>query len=356
MLSGGLKLVLIGDGESSELLKWATVLAPRVHLHAISSRGFLPEWHRVVPDARRLALHLQFQAGGWNTALLRSLSRVGAWLKDTDADWLHVHDLGAYGTLAWGVRAGWRLRAGLSGSVGADDAPLASQRGWSDLWLTRRVLKACAVVAAGAPSLVDELRQLGGGEVMVVPEGLEAMPRQNAKKEPWLFFANGAMEPNQRPQLVIEAFARVLKACPPARLVVANDGPLRPYLEADVAARDLADKVSFVGRQDGEDCARHLAKATWYFRLPEKPASSLPVLEAMGHACVPILSDLAAHRALAGSSERGLILDEVQSLVKGMAQIDAAQIGIANRQWVARHGLFEPGTQRFLARLRELSS
>lgn len=357
MLSGGLKLVLIGDGESSELLKWATVLAPRVHLHAISSRGFLPEWNRVVPDARRLALHLQFQASGWNTALLRSLSRVGAWLKDTDADWLHVHDLAAYGTLAWGVRAGWRLRARLSGSVADDDgAPLLSQRGWSDRWLRRRVLKACAVVATGAQPLADELRQLGADELIVVPEGLEALPRQNAKKEPWLFFANGAMEPNQRPQLVIEAFARVLKACPPARLVMASDGPLRPYLEADVAARGLADKVSFAGRLDAEDCARHLAKATWYFSLPERAASSIPALEAMGHACVPILSDLAAHRALVGSSERGFILDKVQSLVKGMAQMDAAQIGVANRQWVARHGLFEPGAQRFLVRLRELSS
>ncbi len=355
MLSGGIKLVFIGDGEDADLLKWATALAPRVHLHAISSRGFLPEWNRVVPDARRLALHLPFQTGGWNAALLRSLSRVGAWLKDTDPDWLHVHDLASHGTLAWGVRAGWRLRARLSGSV-RDGELLVSRRGWSDRWLTRRVLKACAVVAAGAQPLADGLRQLGAGEVMIVPEGLEAMPRQSAKKEPWLFFADGRLEAAQRPQLVIDAFAHVLPARPMARLVMAGDGPLRPGLETDIAARGLVDKVSLVGRLDAEAVARQLAKATWYFSLPEAATSSLPVLAAMGHACVPILSDLAAHRALAGSAERGLILDEVQPLAEGLERTDVARIGIANRQWVAQYGLFEPGVQRFLTRLRELSS
>lgn len=355
MLSGGLKLVLIGDGESPDLLKWATTLAPRVHLHAISSGSFLPEWDRVVPDARRLALHLQSAAGGWSAPLLRSLSRVGAWLKDTDPDWLHAHDLASYGTLAWAVRAGWRLRAQLSGSAG-DDSLLVSQRGWSDRWLIRRMLKACAVVGAGALPLADGLRQLGAGEVVIVPDGLETMPRQSAKKEPWLFFADCGLEPAQRPQLVIEAFAGVLPACSTARLVMANDGPLRPYLEADVAARGLMDKVSFVGRLDAEDRASHLAKATWYFSLSDRGASALPVLAAMGHACVPILSDLAAHRALIGSSERGLFWGEAQSLAERVGQIDAARIGVTNRQWVARHGLFEPGAQRFLARLRELSS
>ena len=56
-LSGGLKLVLIGDGESPHLLKWARALKPRVQLHAISSRGFLPEFLQLLPDAQRLALN-----------------------------------------------------------------------------------------------------------------------------------------------------------------------------------------------------------------------------------------------------------------------------------------------------------
>ena len=110
-----------------------------------------------------------------------------------------------------------------------------------------------------------------------------------------------------------------------------------------------------MGRLDAEDQARYYAKATWYLSLPESDSTSVSVLEAMAHACVPILSDLPANRELIGNSERGLILYDTKTLTKRMAQIDPEQIGQANRQWVAQHGLFEPGVQRFLTRLRELT-
>ena len=38
-----LRLVLMGDGESPHLLKWARALQPRVDLFVLSSRGFAPE-------------------------------------------------------------------------------------------------------------------------------------------------------------------------------------------------------------------------------------------------------------------------------------------------------------------------
>ena len=75
-LGGGLKLVLIGDGESPHLLKWARALAPRVQLHASSSRGFLPEFHRLLPDAQRLALNTAPEHGGGNVALVKQLPKV----------------------------------------------------------------------------------------------------------------------------------------------------------------------------------------------------------------------------------------------------------------------------------------
>jgi L-malate glycosyltransferase len=48
--------VLIGDGESPHLLKWARALAPQVDLWVASSRGFLPGFDDLVPPRGRLAL------------------------------------------------------------------------------------------------------------------------------------------------------------------------------------------------------------------------------------------------------------------------------------------------------------
>lgn len=355
-LSGGLRLVLIGDGESPHLLKWARALAPRVQLWAISSRGFMPGWELLVPDAQRLALNTRPEHGGGNVALLKQLPKVGAWLSAVDADWIHAHYLTSHGSLAWAARLGWRLRAQIAGSAWGSDILVTPNQSAAYRWLTRKVLKACAVTTSDSQHMADRMRELGAGEVMVFPFGLEAMPRQRGEKEPWLFFANRGLEPLYRPQLVLEVFARIASQCPPARLVIANDGSLRPWLENDVMGRGLADKVSFVGRLDAADQARWYDQASWYLSLPESDSVSVSVLEAMAHGCVPLLSDLPANRELIGNSERGLIVYEPKGITKRLIQLQPEQLASANRQWVQQHGLFEPGVQRFLTRLRELST
>ena len=41
---------------------------------------------------------------------------------------------------------------------------------------------------------------------------------------------------------------------------------------------------------------------------------------------------------------------------QGLSTGDYIRLAAINREWVAAHGLFEPGVQRFLTRLRELST
>lgn len=342
------------------MLQWARMLQPRVRLSAISSRGFASGWELLLPDADRLALNIESGHGDGVAALIRQLPKVGAWLAQTDADWLHAHYLTSHGTLAWAAKLGWRLRAQIAGSAWGSDILVTPNRGGSWKWLTKKALKSCAITTSDSAHMAQRMRELGAGEVMVFPFGLEALPRQNAKKQPWLCFANRGLEPIYRPQLVMAAFARIAEAQPEARLVVANDGSLRQALEADAAARGLADRISFVGRLDAAAQASHYARSTWFLSLPESDSVSVSVLEAMAHGCVPLLSELPANRELIGDSARGLIVSDaagsLDDLPARMMALDTARLAAVNRDWVAANGLFEPHVQRFLTRLRELST
>jgi L-malate glycosyltransferase len=104
-----MKLVLIGDGDSPHLLKWARALAPRVELYAVSSRGFLPGFDDVLPAQRRLALGTRPNFEGGNVGLLRQLPVVVRWLRRVKPDWLHAHYLSSHGTLAWLAQSLWRV-------------------------------------------------------------------------------------------------------------------------------------------------------------------------------------------------------------------------------------------------------
>ena len=350
-----MRLVLIGDGESPHLLKWARALSKEVDLWAVSTRGFAPEFNFLLPKNQMLALETSPEHAGGNAALLRHLPRMGRWLAEVKADWLHAHYLTSAGTMAWAAKRGWGLKAKIAGSAWGSDILVTPNQGWGYHWITRKVLAHCAITTSDSQHMAARMRELGAREVMVFPFGLESMPKQGARKEPWLFFANRGLEPIYRPHLVIEAFAAVAAQGPEAQLVVANDGSLRGALEDQVASLGLQSRVSFVGRLPAATQASHYARARWYLSLPASDSVAVSVLEAMAHECVPILSDLPAnHELLNAQAGRGLILNEASQLPR-LLGLDAEAAGRANRAWVQANGLFQPAVQRFLARLRELN-
>jgi glycosyltransferase involved in cell wall biosynthesis len=361
------RIALIGDGQSPHLLKWARALdaAPDVELWVASSRGFLPAFDGLVPAQRRLALDFDSAHAGGNLALLAALPRLGAWLRRVDADWLHAHYLTSHGTLAWLAKHLWRLRGRIVGSAWGSDILLTPERSRAYRWLTRRVLRACTLATSDSLHMTQRMRELGAGEVMTFPFGLEALPPEPGSKEPWLFFSNRGLEPLYRPERVLAVFAVVAAAQPEARLVVANEGSLADGLPAKARALGLSvgdvddgGQVQFVGLLDGEAQARWYARSRWYLSLPLSDSVSVSVLEAMAHGCVPIVSDLPANRELVRDGDNGFVLGEGELPEGDRMHVmlgRAPQVAQLNREWVRTHGLFEPCVIRFLMRLRELS-
>lgn len=366
--------VLIGDGESPHLLKWARALAPQVDVWALSTRGFTPEWDALVPPEKRLALQTQPQHSGGNVALLRKLPQVGHWLAKADADWLNPHYLTSSGSLVLLAKRIWRLRGRVLASAWGSDVLVTPERSAPMRWLTQAILRDADVCTSDSRHMSARMQALGARRVMTFPFGLEALPPAvpDADKTPWLFFANRGLEPIYRPQAVLDLFASVHAQLPQARLVVANDGSLRAGLQAWVQAQGLGDAVQFVGRLDAATQARHYAAARWYLSLPESDSVAVSVLEAMAHGCVPILSDLPANRELVVPGDNGMLqgLGGDTGMAGDAPGADSAadsatdwpgwlarapSVAARNRAWVAEHGLFAPSVAQLLAQLRDVA-
>jgi glycosyltransferase involved in cell wall biosynthesis len=203
--------------------------------------------------------------------------------------------------------------------------------------------------------MAARMRELGAREVMTFPFGLEALPAPGADKDDRLFFANRALEPIYAPDRVLATFAEIAREWPDVRLVVANDGSLRAALQRQAAP--LGERVRFAGRLDAAAQAQEYCRARWYLSLPLSDSVSVSVLEAMGHGCIPLLSDLPANRELVEHGRNGLLLapgatPAIDALTRLAARAD--DIAAANRAWVGEHAMWIPSVERFLERLAEL--
>jgi L-malate glycosyltransferase len=352
-----IRLVLIGDGNSPHLLKWGRALAGRVDLWAVSSRGFDAGFDEVLPSPRRLALETRPDFAGGNIGLLRHLPGVARWLRGIEPGWLAPHYLSSHGTLAWLATRFAGVDARIAGSAWGSDILVAPERSMAMRWLTRRVLHACTVATSDSMHMAERMRALGAGEVMVFPFGLESLPPAAPAKDLQLFFANRALEPIYRPDRVLEAFAAIAAAWPGARLVVANDGSLRPAVQAQAARLGLSGRIEFAGRLSAAVQAGWYARAGWYLSLPASDSVSVSVLEAMGHGCIPILSDLPANRELVRSGSNGLILADGEPLpITGLAALAqrAGEVGAGLRAWVVANAMFPASVARYVERLEAL--
>ena len=354
-----LRYVLMGDGDSPHLLKWATALQPLVELWICSSRGLAPELARLVPEARRLALDTDPAHGGGNIALLKKAPQVARWLQQVDADWINPHYLTSHGTLALLAKRFGRLRGRLIASAWGSDILVTPQRHAAYRWLTRSILRSATFCTSDLQHMTGIMQQLGAREVLTFPfglDGLPVLPRQ--PKQPWLCYANRGLEPIYQPQRVLELFAAIATWQPQAQLVIANDGSLRPQLEQWVAQHGLQPQVRFVGRLSAQQQAEHYGRAQWYLSQPESDSVAVSVLEAMAHGCIPLLSDLPANRELVHDGRNGWIvpasgIDLGQAVPQALSalQARAADIARQNRDWVQQHGLFPPAIRQLVQTL-----
>ncbi len=90
--------------------------------------------------------------------------------------------------------------------------------------------------------------------------------------------------------LVIPAFAEVLKCCPHARLLVVGDGSLLPEMKKQAEELGVADKVEWAGRQAQEKLSTYYDRIDVFWMPSRSEGFGLSALEAMARGCPVVAS------------------------------------------------------------------
>jgi alpha-1,6-mannosyltransferase len=147
-------------------------------------------------------------------------------------------------------------------------------RGLAERYL-RALYGRCDVVVAISPVMRDRLLELRRPRPQLVPLGVDLDTFSPDRRDPalrrvfdvgehdLLLVYSGRLDGEKRPDVVLEAFARLrAERMPRATLVLAGDGPLREQLEARAV------------RSGGRMCCRSSSRATSWRRCSRPPTST----------------------------------------------------------------------------------
>lgn len=288
---------------------------------------------------------------GKGGARLAGIGRLARLLRDARVDVVNGHNPtgGLYGALA-AVRAGVPVAFRTEHSVhyrGRHSAayPLLEM---ISTGIARRVVCVCEAV------LHSHVRRLpwAAGRFVTVANGISPAPHTRPREEvraalglgpaDAVVLSIGSLTRQKAQHRLLEAFSAVAATRPGARLLIAGEGPLRPELEAGIAARGLDGRVRLLGAR--LDAADLLAACDVYALSSEREGLSITLLEAMRAARPCVATRIGGNPEAVEDGVTGRIVppDDAPALAAALAGLlddpeRAAALGEAGRaRWAAR--------------------
>ena len=131
------------------------------------------------------------------------------------------------------------------------------------------------------------------------------------------------LEPIKGMDLVVPAFAEVLKKFPEVRLLVVGDGSLRATMEQQAAELGCADRITWVGRQPQEELPHWYGQMDIVLMPSRSEGFGLTAIEAMANGCVMVASHVGGLPEVVRDGVCGLLhrTEDVQDMAEKISAL-----------------------------------
>jgi glycosyltransferase involved in cell wall biosynthesis len=201
-------------------------------------------------------------------------------------------------------------------------------RSWLPLMLQmklwRRWRGVFDLIVANSEPVRHRLIAEGIEPVEVVPNSVSPCePRVLLPAEPTVAFA-GRLVREKGVDILLRAFAKVVRQIPQARLVICGDGPERVNIEKLIAELSLASNVSMLGFRSNEEVAQVFRDA-WVVVVPsiwEEPFGQVAI-EAMMNGVAVISSNTGGLSGIVRHQQTGLLVQpgDASALADGLIRL-----------------------------------
>ncbi len=167
-------------------------------------------------------------------------------------------------------------------------------------------------ITVRAEHMVEPVRALckRSAPISVIPNGIR-VEQYRSQVRPVIvgtpsIISTRAFTPIYDHPTLLRALGKLRDRNIPFQATMAGDGPLRASLQAQADALGLT-TIFFTGALSSQDVAAHLGRSDIYVSSSLSDGNSVSLMEAMASGCLPIVSDIAANRAIIEHGRNGML-------------------------------------------------
>jgi len=350
------KYLIIGNGESPHILKWTRELHKYFDVYIVSSQNIGTEIKKLIPAERIFTFDLNISESGGNFKFMRIINPTIRIIKQIKPDFVNAHYVTSHGFVAAVAKKFSRHKFKLIQSAWGSDILITPFKNALYKRLTRFSLKQADLATTDSKKVAELIQEIYSTACMTFPFGLEKLPDVAPEdKNPNLFFSNRTLNTNSNIDRILHFFAKISDQNSDARLIIANEGPLKANLIGLSKELGIENAVKFVGFISEAEQNKYYRKSQFYFSVLSSDALSVSLLEAMAFGCIPLVSDLPDNRDWVTDNENGIIMIEgIRIDVLPAVQAKAETIFHKNRDMIAEKAIFPKSMEDFYQKLQSI--
>ena len=311
------KYLILADGMSPHTLKWIKGLNYYFDIYLISFNGIADDIFSIINKDRIFDLKTKISVVGNNASVIKLLPKVIKIINKINPDFINAHYITSYGTIGVLAKGFSKNNAKFILSAWGSDILVTPFKNKLYYYLTKFILSKADFITSDSKYMADFIIKIKNcRNLLIFPFGIDKIPDiKKEEKDYNYFFSNRALEHNYNIKLVIDIFKKLYIKNSDLKLIIANNGTERNYLEKYVIDSNLTKAVEFVGYLSAEEMDAYYRKCGYYFTLPTSDSTSVSLLEAMSYGCIPIVSNIPANLEWIINGKNGIIYNnEINSI------------------------------------------
>lgn len=226
--------------------------------------------------------------------------------------------------------------------------------------MVRSNLRNADWITADAYHLAYEIQQitpLDKKPISVLNFGIEGLPKQmDVTQKPLQILSCRLHKSLYRIDLIIHVWAELEKEYPQWHLIIAASGEQTATLQELVESLNIK-TITFTGFVSQAELSELYDHSRIFVSIPCSDATSISLLEALSHGCIPLLSNLPANHEWVIDDMNGYITenDSIETLISTLRKTIAAasqdvrlhDIAQFNHRLIERKGLHQSAMQHF---------